>query len=42
KKPVSTPYPPYLDPFPQSQHQMGPYPEIIAYYAEKHQEVKKN
>jgi len=42
KKPVSTPYPPYLDPFPQSQHQMGPYPEIIAYYAEKYKEVKKN
>ena len=42
KKPVSTPYPPYLDPFPQSQHQMGPYPEIIAYYAKQYQEEKKN
>lgn len=42
KKPVSTPYPPYLDPFSQSQHQMGPYPEIIAYYAKQYQEEKKN
>lgn len=42
KKPVSTPYPPYLDPFPQSQHQMGPYPEIIAYYAKQYKEEKKN
>ena len=42
KKPVSTPYPPYLDPFPQSQHQMGPYPEIIVYYAKQYKEEKKN
>ncbi|WP_274476264.1 c-type cytochrome [Mangrovimonas aestuarii] len=32
KKPVSTPYPPYLDSFPHSQHQLGPYKPIMDYY----------
>ncbi|CAI8216898.1 MAG: Uncharacterised protein [SAR116 cluster bacterium] len=32
KKPLSTPYGPYADPFPVSQHQLGPYLPIQAYY----------
>lgn len=32
KKPVSTPYPPYMDPFPIEQHQRGPFQPIIEYY----------
>lgn len=31
-KPVDTGYGPYLDPFPQSQHQFGPFPPIEAWY----------
>ena len=34
RKPVDSPYPPYADPFPQEQHQFGPFEEIRAYYAE--------
>lgn len=37
KKPVSTPYPPYADPFPQSQHALGPFEPIIAFYKKNHQ-----
>jgi thiosulfate dehydrogenase len=32
-KPVDSPYGPYADPFPQAQHQYGPYAEIRAWYA---------
>jgi thiosulfate dehydrogenase len=32
-KPVDSPYGPYADPFPQAQHQYGPYKEIRAWYA---------
>lgn len=34
KKPVSTPYGPYADPFSQEQHQLGPFGPIMAYYKE--------
>jgi len=36
KKPVSTPYPPYFDSFPQSQHQLGPFQPIMEYYKQNH------
>ena len=32
-KPVDSPYGPYADPFPQAQHQYGPFEEIRAWYA---------
>jgi thiosulfate dehydrogenase len=32
KKPVSTPYPPYKDPFSIDQHQKGPFQPIIEFY----------
>lgn len=32
KKPVDAPFPPYLDTFPQSQHEYGPYAPIKAVY----------
>ncbi|GAA4279840.1 c-type cytochrome [Gaetbulibacter aestuarii] len=32
KKPVSTPYPPYVDDFPVEQHQLGPFQPIMEYY----------
>jgi thiosulfate dehydrogenase len=32
KKPIDTSYGPYADPFPQEQHQFGPFPPIEAYY----------
>lgn len=41
KKPVSTPYPPYADPFSIEQHQVGPFLEIIDYYLETYQ-IKKS
>jgi thiosulfate dehydrogenase len=31
-KPVDSPYPPYADPFPQEQHQFGPFGPIREYY----------
>ena len=34
KKPLSTPYGPYADPFPLSQHQLGPYRPIADFYEE--------
>lgn len=40
KKPVSTPYPPFADPFPIAQHQLGPFLEIMAYYKREHQILK--
>ena len=39
-KPVSTPYPPYADSFPQVQHKYGPFPEIIAFYQNQYN-IKK-
>lgn len=36
KKPISTPYPPFSDPFSVEQHQLGPFQPIIKYYQEKH------
>lgn len=42
KKPVSTPYPPYDDPFPIEQHQMGPFQEIMAYYKKEYQIEKRH
>lgn len=32
RKPVDSPYPPYADPFPQAQHQFGPFRPIRTYY----------
>ena len=36
-KPVDTGYGPYADPFPQEQHQFGPFQPIEAYYKKLHQ-----
>jgi thiosulfate dehydrogenase len=40
KKPVSTPYPPYADPFSTEQHQVGPFLEIMDFYLKNYQ-IKK-
>jgi thiosulfate dehydrogenase len=40
RKPVSTPYPPFLDGFSLEQHQLGPFQPIMDYY-EKEYGVKK-
>lgn len=40
KKPVSTPYPPYVDNFSIEQHQLGPFQPIMAYYKEKYNIIK--
>jgi thiosulfate dehydrogenase len=40
KKPVSTPYPPFEDPFSLEQHQKGPFQPIIEFYKKKHN-IKK-
>lgn len=40
KKPVSTPYPPYDDPFSVEQHQKGPYQPIIEFYKKTHNIIK--
>ena len=40
KKPVSTPYPPYADPFSLEQHQLGPFLEIMEYYKKEHEILK--
>lgn len=37
KKPVSTPYGPYVDHFPLEQHQLGPFQPIMEYYQKEHQ-----
>jgi len=42
KKPVSTPYGPYLDPFSVEQHQMGPFPPIMQFYMDKYGVKKSN
>ncbi|MBO0322867.1 c-type cytochrome [Muricauda sp. CAU 1633] len=36
KKPVSTPYGPYVDSFTEEQHQLGPFQPIMDYYLENH------
>jgi len=41
RKPVSTPYPPYLDEFSMEQHQLGPFQPIMAYYKKEFDIVKK-
>ena len=41
KKPVDTGYGPYADPFPQEQHQFGPFPPIEDYYKKLSKAVQK-
>ncbi|WP_162558655.1 c-type cytochrome [Robertkochia solimangrovi] len=36
KKPVSTPYPPFADPFDVTQHQLGPFQPIMEYYQKEY------
>jgi len=40
KKPVSTPYPPYVDTFSLQQHQLGPFQPIMEYYKKEYNIVK--
>jgi len=40
KKPLSTPYGPYADPYPVEQHQLGPYGPIADYYKKEFGIVK--
>jgi len=40
KKPVSSPYLPFLDPFPINQHMLGPFNPIIDYYLDQHKILK--
>jgi len=40
KKPVSTPYPPYVDTFSFQQHQLGPFQPIMEYYKKEYNIVK--
>ncbi|MEO9891358.1 c-type cytochrome [Aurantibacter sp.] len=40
KKPVSTPYPPFIDTFSIKQHQLGPFLPIMEYYKNEHNIVK--
>lgn len=40
RKPVSTPYPPYVDGFSVEQHQLGPFQPIMQYYKEKYNMIK--
>lgn len=40
RKPVSTPYPPYVDDFSIEQHQLGPFQPIMNFYKEKFNMVK--
>ena len=42
KKPVSTPYPPYIDNFSIEQHQKGPFQPIMEYYKKEYQLIKTN
>lgn len=37
KKPVSTPYGPYVDSFPEKQHQLGPFQPIMEFYQKEYQ-----
>jgi thiosulfate dehydrogenase len=40
KKPVSTPYPPYVDSFPIHQHQLGPFLPILEFYKREYNIIK--
>ena len=40
KKPMSTPYPPYIDSFSQLQHQLGPYQPIFDFYKKEYNITK--
>jgi len=40
KKPISTPYPPYVDDFSIEQHQLGPFQPIIDFYKLKYGVIK--
>ena len=40
KKPVSSPYGPYADPFSRSQHQLGPFPPLMEYYKNQYRLIK--
>jgi len=40
RKPVSTPYPPYVDSFSIEQHQLGPFQAIMDYYKQEYNMVK--
>ncbi|MFH4965532.1 c-type cytochrome [Gaetbulibacter sp. M235] len=42
KKPVSTPYPPYVDNFSVEQHKLGPFQPIIEFYKQKYNITKTN
>ena len=42
KKPVSTPYGPYSDGFSESQHRLGPFQPIMAYYKQTYNITKTN
>ena len=35
KKPIDHPFGPYKDPYPETQHKYGPFPEIVAFYSSK-------
>tara|TARA_R110000796_G_scaffold104102_1_gene213708 strand:+ start:61306 stop:62346 length:1041 start_codon:yes stop_codon:yes gene_type:complete len=39
-KPVSTPYPPFLDSFPIQQHQLGPFQPIMEFYKREYNIIK--
>ena len=41
RKPVSTGYPPYVDNFSISQHQLGPFQPIMEFYKKKYNMIKK-
>jgi thiosulfate dehydrogenase len=41
RKPVSTPYPPYVDDFSIEQHQLGPFQPIMEFYKMKYNMIKK-
>jgi len=41
RKPVSTPYPPFVDDFSIEQHQLGPFQPIMQFYKKKYNMTKK-
>jgi thiosulfate dehydrogenase len=40
KKPLSSPYPPFLDSFPLKQHQLGPFQPMIEHYLKEYRVIK--
>jgi len=40
KKPLSSPYPPFLDSFPLEQHQLGPFQPMMEYYLKEYKVIK--